>query len=428
MPCSAWRNLNIMGENKSNYQSQNEETEYTLSRTENVVFTLLEELKAICIENKIRFSLFGETAASAVSNSKLRKPYALIMINADDFERFIKNVESNLAPNRALDYIGKATNYKSFGARYHNTQTSYISLGQTRNYYPSGMFVDIVVMRSFIPSAIKRAEMNFLEHGREGTFKHAGTFSSLKYKIPKDAVKAAKLLFGEEKTDKFIFNALLKSYGESFGKSEYYFKRFNRRITTFESNPLSRLRSAELYGEEYPVVKNLNEFLIKTYTPNWKEAVLKPGRDLNGVVVSDCIGFEQMTQQLKENGHELNNFYRLFDKKKKGHATYLKYDKMKKSNWFSAKATNDRLILSKYYEPLMPLIRRLYKNNDYVRLEKVMRRHRNAVVKHLNQGRGFAVNRELFEIQLDIFRFEGKSAVAQKLIEITPSQYMKNPG
>ncbi|MGN0467596.1 MAG: hypothetical protein ACI4GY_02590 [Acutalibacteraceae bacterium] len=418
-----------MNENiTDNSNESTQEPEIVLEGMEKIVFDLLEEVKTICRENRIRFMLFGETAVSAVVNGKLRKPYALIAVSAKDFYPLIQAIEKNLPENRAIDYMGKAENYKSFSARYHDTSTTYIPLGQTKNYYACGYFVEIIVIRSFIPGIIKRNYLNVLEHGWEGTFKHKGTFNSVKYSFSKNLVKTMKYFIGSKKFGSFIFSQLCKNYSQCFGKNSYYFKRFNQRITTFNFNPLEQLKRTELYGEDYPVTQRFGEFATKSYSQNWKEAIQKPGKNFSGVILSDVIPFKEMIKKLENGNHSLDSFYSKFNKKKVYHSLFNKYDKIKNDVWAIAKMTNDRLTLAEYYKPLMPLIRKLRENGDYQRLQKIMKRNRLYVVKHLNQGRGFAVNRELFNLQLDLFRYEGKYEVAEKLKEITPKQYMKYPG
>lgn len=74
----------------------------------------------------------------------------------------------------------------------------------------------------------------------------------------------------------------------------------------------------------------------------------------------------------------------------------------------------------------MGVIRNLEKNKDYYRLSQIMRPNRIATLIAFKQGKGFAVNKELFDIQMMLFRFEGNDEIADKLEEITPEYYMNS--
>ena len=103
-----------------------------------------------------------------------------------------------------------------------------------------------------------------------------------------------------------------------------------------------------------------------------------------------------------------------------------KYDKQKKFVWSTAKRTGARARLYFYYKPKMELIRNLVKNKDYYRLSVIMKPHTEATLVAFKDGTGFAVNKELFDIQLMLFRFEGNGDLAVRLQELTPRYYMKS--
>ena len=103
-----------------------------------------------------------------------------------------------------------------------------------------------------------------------------------------------------------------------------------------------------------------------------------------------------------------------------------KYDRQKKHIWSLAKRTGTRARPHFYYMPKMGVIRNLEKNKDYYRLSQIMRPNRIATLIAFKQGKGFAVNKELFDIQMMLFRFEGNDEIADKLEEITPEYYMNS--
>ena len=102
-----------------------------------------------------------------------------------------------------------------------------------------------------------------------------------------------------------------------------------------------------------------------------------------------------------------------------------KYDRQKEHIWSLAKRTGTRARLHFYYMPKMGLIRNLVENKDYYRLSKIMYNNRIATLLAYKQGSGFAVNKELFDIQMMLFRFEGNEELANRIEANTPKYYMK---
>lgn len=103
-----------------------------------------------------------------------------------------------------------------------------------------------------------------------------------------------------------------------------------------------------------------------------------------------------------------------------------RYEGQKKFVWATAKRTGARARLYFYYKPKMELLRNLVEQEDYFRLAKLMEPHTEATYCALKDNTGFAVNKELFEIQLMLFRFEGNNEIADKLEKLTPEYYMKS--
>lgn len=102
------------------------------------------------------------------------------------------------------------------------------------------------------------------------------------------------------------------------------------------------------------------------------------------------------------------------------------YERQKDKIWALAKRTGTRARLYFYYKPKMKLIRNLAENKDFYRLSRIMDKNRRATILAYKLGTGFAVNKELFDIQLMLFRFEGNDELADELQKITPDYYMKS--
>lgn len=100
------------------------------------------------------------------------------------------------------------------------------------------------------------------------------------------------------------------------------------------------------------------------------------------------------------------------------------YDGNKRKTWEIANLSGLRSDLYYFYLPQMDLIRTLRKNKEYSRLSLVLSKNDEAVKKGLESGIGFAINRELYEIQLEVYTAMDKTQLVEKLKNITPESYM----
>lgn len=395
-----------------------------MRNTEEVLSTLLKEIKSVCDKNKIKFFLHGSTASKALMKEKFDLPYAQICVASYDFKKLINLLEKSMPENRAVDYMASNKNVSCFEARYVDTSTTFIPLKQNSNYYFSGLYVEILVIRQMIPNKIKRSYLNTLEHGWEGRFAYFKNINGVKYKLPAVAVSGMATLAGKEKTSEYIFNQLSDAYGQHY-KTAFYIKPYNKKIVTFNSNPFLSLKAIDFLGEKYPVPVKANEYLKKAYSTKWKKLATEPVDNINRMVSTE-IPYKEMLEKLEDKGLKYDSLAKKLNKRDAKFAKIHKYTVKKNEIMQIVAFTKDRVLLSEYYQSKMPLIRKQLEEKDYYNLNKSMQKHRRTMVKYLDKGYGFAVNRELFDIQMKIFQMEGKSNIVDTMKRLTPEQYMKD--
>lgn len=95
------------------------------------------------------------------------------------------------------------------------------------------------------------------------------------------------------------------------------------------------------------------------------------------------------------------------------------YNKPRKIPWLVLKRSGYRAELQYYYEPKMDYIRNLYKEKDYAMLRICLKELKDKSLFFANHDMGFAVTPELFDILIDMLRFQGRHDYADVLIKKT---------
>ena len=388
-----------------------------------IILNLLCEIRDICEENNIPYSLYGSTAAKAMTLHQLTETFAQIMVNNDDFARLCKLMAKKRIKGRSFDSMYNNPNYMDYTARYSNNETTNISLAQNKNIFMSGLYVEIIPIRIENNTRGKHLFLRFIEHGWEKHFCKLTSVSSKKYLLTVPFVNVCKLIFGKKRVSRWIFNKLSQSHGGEF-ISNCSMKSFNQTLSEFNFEPLKKLDIVRVSGKNFTVSDKISSVLRKVYSRNWKKKA-KTVDQFEGNIVLLNISCKQFIRAMKKNGNIWKKYFR-----KKSRQMFVKaissyYDRQKNKVWSVAKRTGTRARLYFYYMPKMNLIRNLVKNEDYFRLSKIMKKNRVATLLAYKQNAGFAVNKELFDIQMMLFRFEGNDELANRLEAITPSYYME---
>lgn len=384
------------------------------------VLELLEEIDDICKKNNISYSLYGKTAVSAITKHTIEDDCARIIMHNDDFTKLCKAMSKERLYTRTFDSMYNNPSYMDYSARYCNSETTNISLDQKANTFMSGIYVEILPIRNEENTKFQHFKYRFWEHGWEKHFCSIVNVESFKYLLPVPIVNIMKLT-GSNKISRNIFEKLSNGHKGKI-TSRCSIKGFNETLENFSYDPLKKVKSVEIDGKSFSISTKIESILDKLFNYDWRNQMPKEEKDNIVLLDTSCKQFSRTLTRNK------NIFKRYFRRKSKHMFIYKfsnKYDRQKKQIWSLAKRTGTRARLYFYYMPKMGVIRNLVKNEDYYRLSQIMRPNRIATLIAFKQGKGFAVNKELFDIQMMIFRFEGNDEIADKLEEITPETYME---
>ncbi|MBQ9673432.1 MAG: hypothetical protein IJV39_02280 [Ruminococcus sp.] len=388
-----------------------------------VLMELLCEIRDICNENNIVYSLYGSTSAKALTTNDIDEPFASIMVGNDDFVRLCKLMENKHIKHRSFDSMHNNPKYMDYSARYSNTETTNISLAQKGNIFKSGIYVEIIPLRMENNTRFKHNFIRFLEHGWE---KHFCKLTSVRFKylLTVPFINILKLVVGKKRVARFIFNKMAEYHGGSFVNTSSI-KSFNHTLPEFSFDPLHKTKIVRVNGKNFAVSSKITVLLRRVYSRVWRKKALTTTAGQNNIVLLD-VSCKELERTFKRHNNVWKKYFR-----KKSRQMFVKtissyYDRQKKKVWTLARRTGTRARLYFYYMPKMGLIRNLLENEDYYRLSSVMRLNRLATLLAYKQGSGFAVNKELFDIQLKLFRFEGNIELANRLETMTPKYYM-NP-
>jgi phosphorylcholine metabolism protein LicD len=397
------------------------EMEITITVKE-VLLELLREIRDICNENNITYSLYGNTAAQAIETEDIIEPFARIMVKNDDFVKLCNIMEKRHIKGRHFDSMHNNPNYMDYTARYSNSETTDITMSMKSNVFKCGVYVEIIPLRMENNSRIKHYFLRFLEHGWEKHFCKLTAITKMRYLLTVPFINFLKL-FGAKKVSRWIFDQMAKGHSGEFEET-CSIKEFCDTLYDFNFDPLKKTKKVTILEDEFDVTTKYNAVLKKMFSRNWKHKCIGCNYGFGNIIMLD-VSYKQFERALKKNNNLWKKYFR-----KKSRQMFVKaissfYDKQKHMVWSIAKRTGTRARLYFYYMPKMGVIRNLVANEDYYRLSEIMKLNRVATLLAYKDGTGFAVNKELFEIQLKLFRFEGNVELANRIEANTPKYYMK---
>lgn len=101
------------------------------------------------------------------------------------------------------------------------------------------------------------------------------------------------------------------------------------------------------------------------------------------------------------------------------------YHKPRNMGWSILSRSGDRVSLLNFYKPKMDYLRTLYKNEDYIMLSLALKQLKKRSIYYAKRNLGFAVNKELFDMNISILRFEGYNKYADILEKKTTEEFFK---
>lgn len=101
------------------------------------------------------------------------------------------------------------------------------------------------------------------------------------------------------------------------------------------------------------------------------------------------------------------------------------YHRPRNMGWSILNRSGDRAELLYFYKPKMDYLRKLYENEDYIMLSLCLNRLKTRSIYYAKRHLGFAINKELFDMNIKVLRFEGYNKYADILEKNTTEEFFK---
>lgn len=388
---------------------------------------LLSEVDRICRDNGIFYSLAENTVISAVKEGVIpeNEYLAEIVMTLDNYRRFLDVCRDSLPEGRALE--NAACNPKMDGAysRYVNTGTTLADFKRGTCFRYQGLFVAVRPIISYKPASkldrlrVTAVQANARPHIRE----------ELKYSRKKKKPKLAALLILRP----FLSNSLTyfnKCMTAQKGGKQYYYTGFREKVTvprditgTYCDIDCSGLRLM-CFEKKDAWIR-----LVSANSNNGKSAESRYDYSAMGVVADPYVPYTRFFKAAEAcglSGSRTNHLYGEYLKFKA-----LKHDPKKAKvdkDWLYVRRTKDRFSLYDRYRQNSKEIAAEYAggNEDYART--MLAPYIRKIKEYANLGMGFSIDRDLFEICLDIIRKDGGEAIAKRAVKLLPDEFRESVG
>ncbi|MGN0674093.1 MAG: hypothetical protein ACI4KJ_06645 [Anaerovoracaceae bacterium] len=398
-----------------------------MNKIQNRILELLSEVDRICRDNGIFYSLAENTAISVVKEGVLPENEYLgeLVMTLDNYSRFLDACRNSLPEGRALE--NAVCNPKMDGAysRYVNTETTLVDFKRGTCFKYQGLFVAVRPIMNYKPSSkldrlrVTAVQANARPHIRE----------ELKYSRKKKKPKLAALLILRP----FLSNALSyfnKCMTAQKGGKQYYYTGFREKVTV-PKDITGTYCDIECSGLKLMCFEKKDAWikLISANSNNGKSAESRYDYNAMGVVADPYVPYSRFFKAAEAcglSGSSTNHLYGEYLKFKA-----LKHDPKKAKvdkDWLYVRRTKDRFSLYDRYRQNSEEIASEYScgNEEYAR--RLLAPYIRKIKEYANLGMGFSIDRELFNICLDIMRKDGEEALARKASKLLPAEFKESVG
>ena len=352
-----------------------------MNKKQKVILSLLQEIDEICRRNKIEYYLSPRLTLCAVEGHPFpQNPmFGVVLMKTADMERFRLAVDEDPREKRALESMKSHKWFSGFYLRYTNTDTLCLNLDNTRDYAFPGIGVSIFPLRT--PAASVKAERRLSRDENAWTELCHINYADRNFRsrVNRTIMRLQCMITGRQGQAAHLYDRLVRSCQQP-GANKYILKR-RKQTTIFPAEIFAQSKRVTLEGAELQVPAKTAEYLTISYGKNYKDA--KEPRYVTPIalVVSARVSY---TQFWKESGN------------------FEKYCK-------------ERMNLGVSYEKQKDYIKNLYKNEDYMTLERVFRPYFKMMQKSLQKNELFAEDEEIFDIYVDVLEKTGKTVQRSKI-------------
>ena len=335
--------------------------------------------------------------------------FGVVLMKTADMERFRLAVDEDPREKRALESMKSHKWFSGFYLRYTNTDTLCLNLDNTRDYAFPGIGVSIFPLRT--PAASVKAERRLSRDENAWTELCHINYADRNFRsrVNRTIMRLQCMITGRQGQAAHLYDRLVRSCQQP-GANKYILKR-RKQTTIFPAEIFAESKRVTLEGAELQVPVKTAEYLTISYGKNYKDA--KEPRYVTPIAlaVSARVSY---TQFWKESGN-----FEKYCKERMKNARKLARSRRHKDYfnecWDYVEFCGERMNLGVSYEKQKDYIKNLYKNEDYMTLDKVFRPYFKMMQKSLQKNELFAEDEEIFDIYIDVLEKTGKTVQRSKI-------------
>ena len=207
---------------------------------------------------------------------------------------------------------------------------------------------------------------------------------------------------------KSIFRDLLRQPQD--GAKTYVLRYFDQNLY-FPAHIFENPGEAMLGGESFMVPGNTDSYLTRAYGKNYRNKSMENYVPGSLVVCSTLIPCEEFLQQSKE----LKKFASVRKKREKRRQFGMNYREYLAQCWDYAKFCGEKYTCALAYRKKLSYIRNLFKNEDYVELEKAFAGYTRMNDRCLKYEEAFETDLEVFDLYLKYLEKTGRISYMEKV-------------
>ena len=382
-----------------------------MNKKQKVILSLLQEIDEICRQNEIEYFLSPRLTLCAVENQPFpQNPmFGVVLMKTADMERFRKAVEEDPRERRALESMKSHKWFSGFYLRYTNTDTLCLNMDNIRDYAFPGLGVSILPLRTPVASAHTNRRFSRAENAWTEICHINYAERNIKSRINRTFMRLQCLINGRQRQAGRLYDKFVRLHQQP-GADTYILKR-KKQTTVFPVEVFAKSKRVVLEGVELQVPAKTTEYLTISYGNNYKNVVTPRYVIPSALAVSARVSY---TQFWKEAGD-----FEKYSKERMRNARKIARSRRHKDYfnecWNYVEFCGERLNMGVDYEKKKDYIKNLYKNEDYMTLEKVFRPYFKMIQKSLQKNELFAEDEEILDIYIDVLEKTGKTVQRGKI-------------
>ena len=382
-----------------------------MNKKQKVILSLLQEIDEICRQNKIEYYLSPRLTLCAVEGKPFpQNPmFGVVLMKTAEMERFRMAVEEDPRERRALESMKSHKWFSGFYLRYTNTDTLCLNMDNTRDYEFPGLGVSIFPLRS--PVASVSANRRFFRDENAWTELCHINYAERNFKsrVNRTRMRFLCLADGRQRHASHLYDRFIRLH-QNPNTDKYILKR-RKQTTVYAADIFAESKRMTLEGVELQVPAKTTEYLITSYGNNYKNVTDPRYVTPIALAVSARVSYSQFWKEAgdfeKYSKERMRNARRLARSRR--HKEYFN------ECWDYVEFCGERMNMGVKYAKKKDYIKNLYKNEDYMTLEKVFRPYFKMMQKSLQKDELFAEDEEILDIYIDVLEKTGKTVQRGKI-------------